>query len=47
VAVTGEMMLMPGLGKAPQAMRVDVDDETGTIQGLIWKLRANISLLEE
>lgn len=35
VAVTGEMMLMPGLGKAPQAMRVDVDDETGTIQGLI------------
>ncbi|MGB9106373.1 MAG: formate--tetrahydrofolate ligase [Terriglobales bacterium] len=35
VAVTGEMMLMPGLGKSPQAVRVDVDDETGTIQGLI------------
>jgi formate--tetrahydrofolate ligase len=35
VAVTGEMMLMPGLGKSPQAMRVDVDDETGAIQGLI------------
>lgn len=35
VAVTGEMMLMPGLGKSPQAVRVDVDDETGAIQGLI------------
>ncbi|MGZ4811912.1 MAG: formate--tetrahydrofolate ligase [Terriglobales bacterium] len=35
VAVTGEMMLMPGLGKSPQAFRVDVDDKTGTIQGLI------------
>jgi len=35
VAVTGEMMLMPGLGKSPQAMRVDVDDQTGVIQGLI------------
>jgi formate--tetrahydrofolate ligase len=35
VAVLGEMMLMPGLGKAPQAMRVDVDDKTGTIQGLL------------
>jgi formate--tetrahydrofolate ligase len=35
VAVTGEMMLMPGLGKFPQAVRVDVDDKTGAIQGLI------------
>jgi formate--tetrahydrofolate ligase len=35
VAVTGEMMLMPGLGKSPQAVRVDVDDKTGAIQGLI------------
>jgi formate--tetrahydrofolate ligase len=35
VAVTGEMMLMPGLGKSPQAMRLDVDDRTGTIQGMI------------
>jgi formate--tetrahydrofolate ligase len=35
VAVTGEMMLMPGLGKSPQAFRVDVDDKNGTIQGLI------------
>ncbi|MGZ4827166.1 MAG: formate--tetrahydrofolate ligase [Terriglobales bacterium] len=35
VAVTGEMMLMPGLGKSPQAFRVDVDDKTGKIQGLI------------
>ncbi len=35
VAVTGEMMLMPGLGKSPQAFRVDVDDTTGAIQGLI------------
>jgi formate--tetrahydrofolate ligase len=35
VAVTGEMMLMPGLGKSPQAMRVDVDDQTGAIQGMI------------
>jgi formate--tetrahydrofolate ligase len=34
VAVTGEMMLMPGLGRSPQAFRVDVDD-TGAIQGLI------------
>ncbi|MBZ5631228.1 MAG: formate--tetrahydrofolate ligase [Acidobacteriia bacterium] len=35
VALTGEMMLMPGLGKSPQAFRVDVDDKTGAIQGLI------------
>jgi formate--tetrahydrofolate ligase len=35
VAVTGEMMLMPGLGKSPQAMRLDVDDQTGAIQGMI------------
>jgi formate--tetrahydrofolate ligase len=35
VAVTGEMMLMPGLGKSPQAVRLDVDDRTGAIQGMI------------
>ncbi len=35
VAVTGEIMLMPGLGKSPQAMRLDVDDRTGAIQGMI------------
>jgi formate--tetrahydrofolate ligase len=35
VVVTGEMMLMPGLGKSPQAVRLDVDDATGTIQGMI------------
>ncbi len=35
VAVTGEMMLMPGLGKSPQAFRMDVDDQTGVIQGMI------------
>jgi formate--tetrahydrofolate ligase len=35
VVVTGEMMLMPGLGKSPQAVRLDVDDSTGAIQGMI------------
>ncbi len=35
VVVTGEMMLMPGLGKSPQAVRLDVDDATGAIQGMI------------
>jgi len=35
VAVTGEMMLMPGLGKSPQAIRLDVDDQTGAIRGMI------------
>jgi formate--tetrahydrofolate ligase len=35
VVVTGEMMLMPGLGKSPQAVRLDVDDSTGAIQCMI------------
>jgi formate--tetrahydrofolate ligase len=34
VAVLGEMMLMPGLGKSPQAFKLDVD-ETGIIRGMI------------
>jgi formate--tetrahydrofolate ligase len=34
VAVLGEMMLMPGLGKSPQAFKLNVDD-TGNIQGMI------------
>lgn len=34
VAVLGEMMLMPGLGKSPQAFKLDVD-EAGVIQGMI------------
>lgn len=34
VAVLGEMMLMPGLGKTPQAFKLDVD-EAGIIQGMI------------
>ncbi len=33
VALTGSIMTMPGLGKAPAAMRIDVD-ETGKISGL-------------
>jgi len=33
VAVCGEVMLMPGLGKAPSAFNIDVDDE-GKITGL-------------
>ena len=34
VAVLGEMMLMPGLGKSPQAFKLSVDD-VGNIQGMI------------
>jgi formate--tetrahydrofolate ligase len=34
VAILGEMMLMPGLGKSPQAFNLSVD-ETGNIQGMI------------
>ncbi len=34
VAVLGEMMLMPGLGKIPQAFKLKVDGE-GQIQGMI------------
>jgi formate--tetrahydrofolate ligase len=34
VAVLGEMMLMPGLGKSPQSFKLDVD-EGGVIQGMI------------
>ena len=34
VALTGEIMTMPGLPKAPAAERIDVDDETGKITGL-------------
>jgi formate--tetrahydrofolate ligase len=34
VAVLGEMMLMPGLGKSPQAFKLNVDD-AGNIQGMI------------
>jgi formate--tetrahydrofolate ligase len=33
VAIAGEMMLMPGLGKEPSAHRIDVDD-SGRINGL-------------
>lgn len=33
VALTGNVMTMPGLGKAPAAFKIDVD-ETGTISGL-------------
>lgn len=33
VAICGEMMLMPGLGKVPAALRMDVDDD-GVIHGL-------------
>jgi len=33
VAVAGNMMLMPGLGKTPQAYKLDVD-ETGNVIGL-------------
>ena len=34
VAVLGEMMLMPGLGKVPQAVKLNVDD-AGNIHGMI------------
>lgn len=33
VALTGNVMTMPGLGKSPAAFRIDVD-ETGKISGL-------------
>lgn len=33
VAICGDIMLMPGMGKSPAALRIDVDDR-GTIQGL-------------
>ena len=33
VALTGSIMTMPGLGKAPAAFKIDVD-ETGKISGL-------------
>jgi formate--tetrahydrofolate ligase len=33
VAIAGSMMLMPGLGKTPQAQKLDVDD-AGNIQGM-------------
>ncbi len=35
VAILGEMMLMPGLGKVPQATKIDVDDATGVISGML------------
>jgi formate--tetrahydrofolate ligase len=31
VVVTGEMMLMPGLGRSPHAFELDVNDDTGII----------------
>ena len=34
VALTGEIMTMPGLPKSPAAERIDVDDVTGKISGL-------------
>jgi formate--tetrahydrofolate ligase len=33
VAIAGSMMLMPGLGKVPQAQKLDVDDE-GNVVGM-------------
>lgn len=33
VAVCGETLLMPGMGKTPAALKIDVDDD-GTIQGM-------------
>jgi len=33
VALTGDIMTMPGLGKSPAAFKIDVD-ETGKITGL-------------
>lgn len=33
VAICGDIMLMPGMGKTPAALRIDVDDE-GVIHGL-------------
>ena len=34
VALTGEIMTMPGLPKSPAAERIDVDEKTGKITGL-------------
>ncbi len=34
VAILGEMMLMPGLGKVPQATKLDIDDE-GVIHNML------------
>lgn len=34
VALTGAIMTMPGLPKAPSALKIDVDDKTGKIVGL-------------
>ena len=31
VAIAGSMMLMPGLGKVPQAQKLDVDDRGESI----------------
>ena len=33
VAIAGSMMLMPGLGKTPQAQKLDVDDD-GNVKGM-------------
>ena len=33
VAICGDIMLMPGMGKTPAATRIDVDDD-GVIHGL-------------
>ena len=33
VAIAGSMMLMPGLGKASQAQKLDVDD-AGNVKGM-------------
>ena len=33
VAIAGSMMLMPGLGKTPQAHKLDVDDQ-GNVVGM-------------
>ena len=37
VALTGDIMTMPGLPKVPAAERIDVD-ENGRISGLFWRL---------
>jgi formyltetrahydrofolate synthetase len=33
VAIAGSMMLMPGLGKTPQALKLDTDDQ-GRVIGM-------------
>ena len=33
VAIAGSMMLMPGLGKTPQAHKLDIDDD-GRVMGM-------------